>query len=59
MIRRFIRERDGNTAVEYALVASLIAMAILLALNSLSSATENNFNQISSAVEGATQGGNT
>lgn len=32
LIRRFLREDDGVTAIEYALIAVLIAVAILTAV---------------------------
>lgn len=32
MIRRFLRDERGTTAIEYAVIAALIFMAIILAI---------------------------
>jgi pilus assembly protein Flp/PilA len=45
--RRFLRDEGGATAVEYAIVASLIAGAIILALENLGGALSNVFTHIS------------
>lgn len=37
MLIRFAKQEDGTTAIEYALIACLIAVAIIVALTSLSS----------------------
>ena len=36
LISRFIRDSNGATAIEYALIASIVSVGILLALNHLS-----------------------
>ncbi|WP_157263429.1 Flp family type IVb pilin [Azohydromonas aeria] len=35
LIKRFVREEDGVAAIEYALVASLIALAAVTAMSDL------------------------
>ncbi len=57
MLVRFARDESGSTAIEYALVASLIAMAIIVALTMLSNATQETYERISSAVQDASQNG--
>jgi pilus assembly protein Flp/PilA len=49
----FIREEDGVTAIEYGLIAALIAVAIIVALTSLGQSLESNFAEVSSALDGA------
>ena len=47
---RFLRARDGATAIEYALMASLVAIAVLGAITSLGGQVEALFETISQAV---------
>ena len=44
------REETGATAIEYALIAGLIFLVIVSAVNLLSSDLENTFNDISNNV---------
>jgi pilus assembly protein Flp/PilA len=50
---RFIREDQGVTAIEYGLIAALIAVAIIVALTTLGQSLESNFNEVSSSLDGA------
>ena len=47
-IRRMIRDDSGATAIEYALIASLIAVAIVTALTALGSSITGTFNSVAS-----------
>jgi pilus assembly protein Flp/PilA len=49
----FIREESGVTAIEYGLIAALIAVAIIVALTTLGQSLESNFNEVSSSLDGA------
>jgi pilus assembly protein Flp/PilA len=49
----FIREEQGVTAIEYGLIAALIAVAIIVALTTLGQSLESNFNEVSSSLDGA------
>ncbi len=49
----FICEDDGVTAIEYGLIAALIAVAIIVALTTLGQSLESNFNEISSNLDSA------
>ena len=49
----FVREENGVTAIEYGLIAALIAVAIIVALTSLGQSLESNFGEVSSALDGA------
>ena len=53
MFKSFLREEQGVTAIEYGLIAALIAIAIIVALTALGDALSSNFDQVSSAVTGA------
>jgi len=53
MFKSFLREEQGVTAIEYGLIAALIAVAVIVALTALGDALSSNFDQVSSAVTGA------
>ncbi|HEU4805916.1 MAG TPA: Flp family type IVb pilin [Nitrobacter sp.] len=51
MMKRFtrlLRAEDGATAIEYGLIAALIAVAAITAMQSLGSNLEATFNKVSS-----------
>ena len=48
----FSREEKGATAVEYALIVGLIAVAIIVAVTLLGTSIKNLFNQASCALKG-------
>ena len=45
-IRRLIQDDSGATAIEYALIASLIAVAIVTALTALGTSITGTFNSV-------------
>jgi pilus assembly protein Flp/PilA len=45
-VTRFVRDESGATAIEYGLIAALIAVALLSALQLLGSKIGNTFNGI-------------
>ena len=47
----FLKDETGATSIEYALVASGVAMAIILAVNSLGSALSTKFEAISGEIK--------
>ena len=49
----FLRDEEGVTAIEYGLIAALIAVAAIVALTTLGSSIGGNFGKISSALDGA------
>jgi pilus assembly protein Flp/PilA len=50
-LSRFLSDNDGATAIEYALIAAGIALAIIATVNSLGSAVLNNqFNLVKNAL---------
>ena len=57
-MREFYKNESGATAIEYGLIAALIAVAIIGAASTLGTETANTFTEISDAIEGAdTPGG--
>ena len=49
----FVREENGVTAIEYGLIAALIAVAIITALTLLGQSLSANFGEIQTAVDDA------
>lgn len=52
-VRRFWRDEDGPTAVEYAVILALIVGACLASVQSLATATGDSFDTSSNAIQGA------
>ena len=46
MIRQFVRDEKGATAIEYGLIAALIAVAAIAAMTSLGSDISANFKAV-------------
>jgi pilus assembly protein Flp/PilA len=52
-VRQVLTDRRGATAIEYALVASLIAVAAIVAMQSLGQNVNNTFQTVNSSVSGS------
>ena len=52
-IRKLIRDDAGATAIEYGLIAALIAVAAITAMQGLGNELKTTFNTTSSAMAGA------
>jgi pilus assembly protein Flp/PilA len=50
-LKPFASDESGATAIEYALIASLIAVALVTILTSLGTQLSNVFNEVSSALK--------
>jgi pilus assembly protein Flp/PilA len=50
-IKLFLADDAGATAIEYALISSLIAITIIASLNLLGSQLSNEFSEVSSALK--------
>lgn len=50
-VRNFLNDSDGATAIEYALIASLIAVAIVSALTALGGGLSSEFLEVSGAMK--------
>lgn len=57
MFTRFLKDESGATAIEYGLIASLIALAIITAATSLGTNIAAKFQEIADTISGATTGG--
>jgi pilus assembly protein Flp/PilA len=47
---RFIREEEGATAIEYGLIAALIAVGIIVALTTLGGKLTSTFSNVASSL---------
>jgi pilus assembly protein Flp/PilA len=56
LIKRLIRDEEGATAIEYGLIAGLVAVAIITALSLLGDSLNNLFSDVATQVDGATSG---
>ena len=50
-IKKFVANESGATAIEYALIASLIAVAIIASITALGTKLQNTFNEVSSNLK--------
>lgn len=51
LIERFKNDEDGATAIEYGLIAALIAVTIIAALNAVSGSLSKTFSKVSSSLD--------
>jgi pilus assembly protein Flp/PilA len=49
-IQRFIREEEGVTAIEYALIAALIAVVIIAAVRAVGTDVNSTFQSVADAL---------
>jgi pilus assembly protein Flp/PilA len=56
LLKRFLHEESGATAIEYGLIAGLVAVAIITALTMLGGSLDNLFSDVATQVDGATSG---
>jgi pilus assembly protein Flp/PilA len=54
LIARFVKDESGATAIEYGLIAALIALAIMVGATQLGSALNAKFASIATTLNGAT-----
>jgi pilus assembly protein Flp/PilA len=53
-VTRFLKDESGATAIEYGLIAALIAVVLVGALSAVGGSLSNAFNKISTSVSNAT-----
>ncbi|AKM45151.1 pilus assembly protein [Burkholderia contaminans FFH2055] len=53
---RFVRDEDGVTAIEYGLIAALIAVGIILALSTIGKDLKTVFSTIAADLDSAVSG---
>jgi pilus assembly protein Flp/PilA len=51
-IRKLIKDKKGATAIEYGLIAALIAVAAITAMQGLGNSLGDTFNNVSTAMDG-------
>jgi len=51
IVKRFLKNESGATAVEYGLIAALIAVVIITAVTSVGSSLTTTFTNVASAVK--------
>ncbi len=49
-VRRFIDDQSGVTAIEYGLIAALVAVAIIIAVTAVGTSLKNTFNAVATAL---------
>ena len=50
MLPKFFRDDEGATAIEYGLIAALIAVAIIAAVTALGTGLQNTFNSVTAEL---------
>ena len=55
LFKRFAQDESGATAIEYGLIAALVAVAIITALTTLGTDLTNTFTSVSDALTGVTE----
>lgn len=53
LIARFVKDESGATAIEYGLIAALIAVAIIAGAGLVGSALDEKFRDVATAIENA------
>lgn len=51
MFKRFVKDESGATAIEYGLLASLIAIGIIVAATALGSKLSGTFNNVANKLQ--------
>lgn len=50
LINKFLKDEDGATAIEYGLIAALIAVAIITAVTAVGDNLDTTFSEVASAL---------
>jgi pilus assembly protein Flp/PilA len=53
-LKKFLKNEDGATAIEYGLIAALIGVAIIASIGPLGDALNTTFNGVATELNGAT-----
>ena len=51
LVKRFVKDDSGATAIEYGLIAALIALAIVVGAGSLGNSLNNQFGRIAGKLD--------
>lgn len=52
LVRKMFKNEEGATAIEYGLIAALIAVAAIVAMGSLGNTLSDTFNEVDSSMQG-------
>ena len=52
MIKKLFKNEEGATAIEYGMIAALIAVAAIAAMSSLGNNLSNTFNDVNNELDG-------
>ncbi|MFT3733369.1 MAG: Flp family type IVb pilin [Hyphomicrobium sp.] len=55
MFSRFVKDESGATAIEYGLIAAIVAVGIIAALKNVSGGLQSTFNAVNTQLSGATK----
>jgi len=53
LIKNFIQDESGATAIEYGLIAALIAVAMIAGATQLGTAIDTKFSEVATSLDGA------
>ncbi len=53
MLKRFLKNEDGATAIEYGLIAALIGVAIILAVTAVGTELQATFGRVEAGLAGS------
>ncbi len=53
LINRFVKDEEGATAIEYGLIAALIAVAVITSLTAVGDQLSTNFDEIKTEIDQA------
>lgn len=56
-LRKMLKNEKGATAIEYGLIAALIAVAAIAGMSAIGGSLGNTFNNVSGKLDGETTGG--
>lgn len=54
-LTKFLKSNEGATAIEYALIASLIAVVAITGMKTIGNKVSGQLNNIATAIEGSTK----
>lgn len=54
IVSRFVKDESGATAIEYGLIAALVGVGIIAALQNLSQGLNNTFGEVANQLNSAT-----
>lgn len=57
MLRKFARDEEGATAIEYGLIAALVSVAAIISLRAMGTSLDTMFNSVSQILTQAVGGG--